>query len=82
MGIKVRQIKVDEPEVAGMYPFGFFYMHENQRCDEIIKWCEDQFGEFSFKHARGRMACDIGPILRYVLFRDQLDAIAFKLRWM
>lgn len=88
MDMKVRQIQDQERESVTFhasfqrYPFGFYYMHRDHWNDMLVEWCVDQFGNPSQPSRAGRFATRLGPVLRYVFFRDQVDATAFKVRWM
>jgi hypothetical protein len=53
--------------------------------DEVVPWCEEQFGPFDDRWYR--YGTDIAqglwnwPIVDYYRFRDEQDAVLFQLKW-
>jgi hypothetical protein len=53
--------------------------------DEVVPWCEEQFGPFDDRWYR--YGTDIAqgvwnqPLYDYYRFRDEQDAVLFQLKW-
>ncbi|RYD67460.1 MAG: hypothetical protein EOP83_02790 [Verrucomicrobiaceae bacterium] len=68
--------------VCEHYSFAFYYSTRMPEYAEIEAWLLDQFGKATDRYSAGRYSFDLtGPLLTFVMFRNEVDAVAFKIRW-
>jgi hypothetical protein len=69
----------EEETHEAFFPYGFFFETHRYDHDDIRKWCVENFG---LTELSGRWCVRTYPYgLPIYCFRDEVDAIAFKLRW-